>query len=197
MTKREYSCKINLEQKCAYREEIINIVCEVYLCLHKMKGIACGNARYRTYEKRKDRMSEKKIRVAVIDGQGGGMGRAITQRIRAAFPNVMIRVLGTNAAATATMLKGGADDGATGENAVVYNASRVQAILGPVGILMANGLLGEVTPAMAAAIGDSDAVKILLPSRQCSIRIASGPSQPMQGYLNDAMRLLAEELENL
>ena len=95
-------------------------------------------------------MSEKKIRVAVIDGQGGGMGRAITQRIRAAFPNVMIRVLGTNAAATATMLKGGADDGATGENAVVYNASRVQAILGPVGILMANGLLGEVTPAMAA-----------------------------------------------
>ena len=62
---------------------------------------------------------------------------------------------------------------------------------------MANGLLGEVTPAMAAAIGDSDAVKILLPSRQCSIRIASGPSQPMQGYLNDAMRLLAEELENL
>ena len=147
-------------------------MCEVYLYLHKMKCIVCGNARYRTYEKRKDRMSEKKIRVAVIDGQGGGMGRAITQRIRAAFPNVMIRVLGTNAAATATMLKGGADDGATGENA-------------------------EVTPAMAAAIGDSDAVKILLPSRQCSIRIASGPSQPMQGYLNDAMRLLAEELENL
>lgn len=142
-------------------------------------------------------MSERKIRVAVIDGQGGGMGRAITQRIRAAFPNVMIRVLGTNATATATMLKGGADDGATGENAVVYNASRVQAILGPVGILIANGLLGEVTPAMAAAIGDSDAVKILLPSLQCSIRIASGPSQSMQGYLNDAMRLLAEELENL
>ena len=97
-------------------------MCEVYLCLHKMKCIVCGNARYRTYEKRKDRMSEKKIRVAVIDGQGGGMGRAITQRIRAAFPNVMIRVLGTNAAATATMLKGGADDGATGENAVRYIA---------------------------------------------------------------------------
>lgn len=142
-------------------------------------------------------MSEKNIRVAVIDGQGGGMGRAITQRIRAAFPNVMIRALGTNAAATAAMLKGGADDGATGENAVVYNASRVQVILGSVGIIMANGLLGEVTPAMAAAIGSSDAVKILLPSQQCSIRIASGPAQSMQVCLNDAMRLLQEELKDL
>ena len=95
------------------------------------------------------------------------------------------------------MLKGGADDGATGENAVIYNVARAQVILGPVGILMANGLLGEVTPAMAAAIGSSDAVKILLPSQQCSIRIASGASQLMRDHLDDAMRLLAEELEHL
>jgi len=147
--------------------------------------------------KRNDRMSERKIRVAVMDGQGGGMGRAITQRIKATFPNVRIRVLGTNATATTTMLKGGADDGATGENAVIYNVARAQVILGPVGILMANGLLGEVTPAMAAAIGSSDAVKILLPSQQCSIRIASGASRLMQDHLDDAMRLLAEELEQL
>lgn len=142
-------------------------------------------------------MREKKIRVAVIDGQGGGMGRAITQRIKAEFPQVAIRALGTNAMATAAMLKGGADDGATGENAVIYNAPRVQAILGPVGILMANGLLGEVTPAMASAIGASDAVKILLPVQRCSIRIAAGPPQSMQSCLNEAMRLLAEELELL
>ena len=135
--------------------------------------------------------------MAVIDGQGGGMGRAITERIKATFPDVAVRALGTNAAATAAMLKGGADDGATGENAVVYNAPRVQVILGPVGVIMTNGLLGEVTPAMAAAIGNSDATKILLPSQQCSIRIAAGPAQPMQAYLNDAMRLLGEELEQL
>ena len=142
-------------------------------------------------------MQEEKIRVAVIDGQGGGMGRAITQRIKAEFPQVAIRALGTNAMATAAMLKGGADDGATGENAVIYNAPRVQAILGPVGILMANGLLGEVTPAMASAIGASDAVKILLPAQRCSIRIAAGSPQSMQSCLNEAMRLLAEELELL
>ena len=142
-------------------------------------------------------MGEKKIRVAVIDGQGGGMGRAIAQRIKAEFPDVAVRALGTNAAATAAMLKGGADDGATGENAVIYNVSRVQVILGPVGILMANGLLGEVTPAMAAAIGASDAVKILLPVQRCSIRIAAGSPQSMQICLNEAMRLLAEELESL
>ena len=136
--------------------------------------------------------------IIVLDGQGGGIGRAIITALLPKLPEgVQLLCVGTNAMATAAMLKAGAQRGATGENAVVYNASRVQAILGPVGILMANGLLGEVTPAMAAAIGDSDAVKILLPSRQCSIRIASGPSQPMQGYLNDAMRLLAEELENL
>lgn len=174
-------------------------MCEVglRLCKRKYGAYALWKSRILHTRKRNDRMSEGKIRVVVMDGQGGGMGRAITQRIKATFPNVRIRVLGTNATATTTMLKGGADDGATGENAVIYNVARAQVILGPVGILMANGLLGEVTPAMAAAIGSSDAVKILLPSQQCSIRIASGASRLMQDHLDDAMRLLAEELEQL
>jgi mitochondrial fission protein ELM1 len=93
------------------------------------------------------------------------------------------------------MMRAGADDGATGENAIVYNAARVEIIMGPVAVLSANGLLGEVTPAMAAAVGESDAVKILLPSQRCRIRLAIGPTQPMQKYLDEAVRMLQEEIE--
>ena len=127
--------------------------------------------------------------IVIMDGQGGGIGRA-----RAAHPELRLRALGTNALATAAMLKGGASDGATGENAVVFNAAQAAMILGPVGILTPNGLLGEVTPRMAEAVGGSRAVKILLPSQRCSIRLAVGPSQPMQVYLQEALRLLEEEL---
>lgn len=142
-------------------------------------------------------MKREDIQVAVIDGQGGGVGRALVAQVKGAYPTVRVRALGTNATATAAMLKGGADDGATGENAIVFNAGRMQVLLGPVGILAANGLLGELTPAMAAAIGGSDAVKILLPSQRCGIRLAIGPAQPMQSYLEEAVRLLGEELARL
>ena len=94
------------------------------------------------------------------------------------------------------MLRAGADDGATGENAVVFNAHRADVLLGPIGVLTPNGLLGEVSPAMAAAIGGSEAVKILLPSQRCSIRLAVGEPQPLQFYLDQAVRLLGEELKN-
>ena len=132
--------------------------------------------------------------IVIMDGQGGGIGRALAETIRAAHPELRLRALGTNALATAAMLKGGASDGATGENAVVFNARQADLLLGPIGILTPNGLLGEVSPAMAAAIGGSRAVKILLPSQRCSIRLAVGPSQPMQVYLQEALRLLEEEL---
>ena len=135
--------------------------------------------------------------VAVIDGQGGGMGRALAEAVKKDFPDLWVRALGTNALATAAMLKGGADEGATGENAVVFGAGRAHILLGPVGVLAANGLLGEVTPRMAEAIGASGAVKILLPSQRCSIRLAVGPGQPMQYYLDEAMRLLDEEVRRL
>ena len=134
--------------------------------------------------------------VAVIDGQGGGMGRGLVEAIKKKWPQLHVRAVGTNSLATAAMLRSGADDGATGENAVVFNAHRADVLLGPIGVLTPNGLLGEVSPAMAAAIGGSEAVKILLPSQRCSIRLAVGEPQPLQFYLDQAMRLLWEELKN-
>ena len=142
-------------------------------------------------------MKRTELLVAIVDGQGGGMGRALAEAVKKNFPDLRVRALGTNALATAAMLKGGADEGATGENAVVFGAGRAHILLGPVGALAANGLLGEVTPRMAEAIGTSSAVKILLPSQRCSIRLAVGPGQPMQYYLDDAMRLLDEEVRRL
>ena len=134
--------------------------------------------------------------VAVIDGQGGGMGRGLVEAIKKKWPQLHVRAVGTNSLATAAMLRSGADDGATGENAVVFNARQADLLLGPIGILTPNGLLGEVSPAMAEAVGASEAVKILLPSQRCSIRLAVGEPQPLQFYLDQAMRLLGEELKN-
>ena len=134
--------------------------------------------------------------VAVIDGQGGGMGRGLVEAIKKKWPQLHVRAVGTNSLATAAMLRSGADDGATGENAVVFNAHRADVLLGPIGVLTPNGLLGEVSPAMAAAIGGSEAVKILLPSQRCSIRLAVGEPQPLQFYLDQAVRLLGEELKD-
>ena len=142
-------------------------------------------------------MKRTELLVAIVDGQGGGMCRALAEAVKKDFPDLWVRALGTNALATAAMLKGGADEGATGENAVVFGAGRAHILLGPVGVLAANGLLGEVTPRMAEAIGASGAVKILLPSQRCSIRLAVGPGQPMQYYLDEAMRLLDEEVRRL
>lgn len=142
-------------------------------------------------------MRSRETLVVIIDGQGGGVGRALTEAVKKTYPGVHVRAVGTNALATAAMLKAGAAEGATGENAVIYNARQADVLLGPIGILAANGLLGEVTPRMAEAIGGSDAVKILLPSQRCSIRLAVGPGQSMQVYLEDAMRLLGEELHRL
>lgn len=142
-------------------------------------------------------MKQEQIIVLVIDGQGGGVGRALVERVKAKYPDLHVRALGTNTQATSAMLKGGADEGATGENAVVYNAPRAQVIMGPVAILAANSLLGEVTPAMAAAVGTSDALKILLPSQRCRIQLPIGAMQPIQKYVNEAVNMLRDELERL
>ena len=139
-------------------------------------------------------MKHGDLLVVVVDGQGGGMGRGLVESIKKKWPKLHVRAVGTNSLATSAMLRAGADDGATGENAVVFNAHRADVLLGPIGVLTPNGLLGEVSPAMAEAVGASEAVKILLPSQRCSIRLAAGDPQPLQFYLDQALRLLEEEL---
>lgn len=114
----------------------------------------------------------KDILVAVIDGQGGGIGGIIVEKLRAEFPNINIVGLGTNSVATGRMLKAGANQGATGENAVIYNVKKVDIIMGVVAILMPNAMMGELSPRMAEAIGSSDAMKILVPLEKCNIRVA-------------------------
>lgn len=139
-------------------------------------------------------MKKEKIRIAVIDGQGGGIGKALMERFKQMHPDIHILALGTNAVATATMMKGGADEGATGENAICFNAEKMNIIAGPIGILMANGLLGELTPRMAETIGRSDAVKILIPSQQCKIRLATEKGQTIRQYLDEAACILDDEI---
>lgn len=139
-------------------------------------------------------MKHGDLLVVVVDGQGGGMGRGLVESIKKKWPKLHVRAVGTNSLATSAMLCAGADDGATGENAVVFNVQQADLLLGPIGILTPNGLLGEVSPAMAGAVGASEAVKILLPSQRCSIRLAAGDPQPLQFYLDQALRLLEEEL---
>ena len=134
-------------------------------------------------------------RVLVIDGQGGGLGRQLVAALAAGCPDAELTAVGTNSLAASAMLRAGAPRAATGENAVAFNARRADILLGPIGVLTPNGLLGEVSPRMAEAIGGSEAVKILLPSQRCSIRLAVGESQPLQFYLDQAVRLLGEELQ--
>ncbi len=131
------------------------------------------------------------MKIAVIDGQGGGMGRAIVENLRERYGKaVVITALGTNTLATAAMLKAGADDGATGENAIVYNSTKVDIIMGAIGIIAANSMLGELTPAMAAAIAGSAAKKVLIPVNKCNIQIAGVPDLTLQQYIDEAIGII-------
>ena len=111
------------------------------------------------------------MRIMVMDGQGGGVGRSLVEELRARFPEAEIVAVGTNAAATANMMKGGTAVGATGENAVVYNSKRADVIAGPIGIVMANAMLGEITPRMAEAVASADVPILLIPMSRCSAQV--------------------------
>lgn len=134
--------------------------------------------------------------VAVVDGLGGGIGKSLVEKLKRAYPDLHVRALGTNTEATGRMLKAGADDGATGENAVVVNVGRAHIVLGVVTILSANGLMGEITHKMARAVGECAAVKILIPMDRCGIRLPIDP-MPVTKYLDRAVELVGEEVERL
>ena len=136
-------------------------------------------------------MTDKRPGIAVIDGQGGGMGRALVEQIRREYPGVLIRALGTNAIATAAMMKAGASYGATGENPAIVNSRDADIIIGPMGIVIANSLLGEITPAMSVAIGSSSAYKIFIPVNRCNHMIVGCKDTTLTEYIN----LVCDEVE--
>lgn len=107
------------------------------------------------------------MNILIIDAQGGGIGKQLVASVRKNLPDADITAVGTNTVATTAMLKAGADRGATGENAVVVNCRRADVIIGPIGIVIADALLGEITPLMAAAVAQSPAKRLFIPVNHC------------------------------
>lgn len=130
------------------------------------------------------------MKVVVIDGQSGRMGQVLIERVRAAGLPCELVAVGTNAIATSAMLKAGASAGATGENPVVVNCRDADVIAGPIGILAADSLLGEVTPAMALAVGQSPARKLLLPVNHCNNVVVGTQSMSLSKLMDEAVELL-------
>ena len=112
------------------------------------------------------------MNILVIDAQGGGIGKQVVSAVKERFEVASVIAVGTNSVATTAMRKAGADFSATGENAVVVNSRKADVIIGPVGIVIADSLWGEITPKMATAIGQSDAVRILIPVNHCNNVVA-------------------------
>lgn len=134
------------------------------------------------------------MNVLVIDGQGGGLGKQLVAAIRSACPQVAITAVGTNSLATNVMLKAGADNAATGENAVVVGCRHADVIIGPIGIVIADALFGEITPRMAVAVGQSDAKRILIPMNHCNNLIAGMAEQSVGRLVQSAVDQLKDIL---
>lgn len=126
-------------------------------------------------------------RILVIDGQGGQLGSQIIKELLAKFSDIQIMAVGTNAVATAAMLKAGAGSAATGENPAIVACRKADLIIGPIGIVIADSLLGEVTPAMAIAVGQADATRILIPKNKCENIVAGVSSLSTTVLIQDAI----------
>lgn len=135
------------------------------------------------------------MEVMVIDGQGGKLGRQLVEQILKAHPEITLTAVGTNSLATESMMKGGAKRIATGENAVIVNSRRADMIVGPIGIVLADAMLGEITPAMAVAVGQSSAARILIPMNRCETMVAGVAGQNAGALIADALQKLDELLK--
>ena len=133
------------------------------------------------------------MKITIIDGQGGKIGRTVIEQLKKVHPTLELYAIGTNGIATSAMIKAGADYGATGENPVIVNAKDSDIIIGPIGIVFADSLLGEITPAMAAAVGASPAFKILIPVNRCSHYIVGCPDIGLGDYI----RMVCEKIDSM
>jgi acyl-coenzyme A synthetase/AMP-(fatty) acid ligase len=133
------------------------------------------------------------MNILVIDGMGGGIGKAVIEHIRNNFNDVTITAVGTNSIATSAMIKAGADYGATGENAVVFNCAKADFIIGVTGIIFANAMHGEISPKMAEAVSSSSAHKILLPIDKCNVTVLGVAEKPVQSYITEITAQIKEK----
>ena len=134
------------------------------------------------------------MNLLVIDGQGGQLGSQIIKAIRNKYNDAYIMAVGTNATATASMIKAGANQGATGENPVIVASRKADVIIGPIGIVIADALLGEITPEMAVSIGQSSATKILVPINKCENLVAGVPNLTTTALIDDTLNKLQETI---
>jgi len=136
------------------------------------------------------------VKIAVIDGQGGGIGKVIVERIRRELPeDTEIIALGTNALATSIMLKAGANEGASGEPAVVFNAPRVDIIVGAIGVILPGAMLGELTLRMAESVAMSPAKKLLLPLGRNNLKIIGTLEEPLPHMVDNMINEIKKALE--
>ena len=137
-------------------------------------------------------------RICIIDGQGGGIGATLIKYLKEAYgESVVLIALGTNAIATAQMLKAGANKGASGENAICRTVFQVDCIIGPIAVTWANAMLGEVTPKMAEAVTSSPAIKILLPLSQESVEIVGVVKEPLPHLVQEAVEKTKEVMKHV
>lgn len=136
------------------------------------------------------------MNILVIDAQGGGIGRQLVAAVKKAFPEEKVTAVGTNSLASSAMLKAGADRAATGENAVVVNCRRADVILAPIGVVIADAMLGEITPAMALAAGQSPAKRILLPIGHCDNMVVGTGELGVSQMVQEAVELLRAARES-
>ena len=135
------------------------------------------------------------MKLIVIDGQGGGVGKSLVAALKARMPNQPVIALGTNVQATSAMLRAGADKGATGESAIRYQCRSADIIMGVTGILHANAMMGEISPGIAAAVSLSEAQKVLVPLERCGLNIAGVGKQPLDALIKQAAELAAQFCE--
>lgn len=132
------------------------------------------------------------MKLVVIDGQGGGVGRSLVAAIKQLMPAQRVIALGSNAQATAAMLRAGADAGATGESAICYQCASADVIVGVSGILHMNAMMGEISPRIAAAVSRSEAQKVLVPLERCGLLIAGVGRQPLEALIREAALMACE-----